>query len=213
MPMKLSAYSLAKVCGVPRTRIERLIREETPVTADTALNGGIPLLSSKQLFQIDPVDTKSLAKGAHTKDLPEIALEENMIVLTRSGTIGRVSIIPRYMEGWAGSEHATRILGKNPTVAGYLVAWLASAYGQCLVQRHAYGLVILEIDKEMIDAIPVPRADEGLIKEVGERVLRANQLRTAAFEMESAAVLEIEETISKLSRGKNTNRAKNTSTQ
>ena len=36
-PMKLSAYSLAKACGVPRTRIERLIREETPVTADTAL--------------------------------------------------------------------------------------------------------------------------------------------------------------------------------
>lgn len=37
IPMNLSAYSVAKVCGVPRTRIERLIREETPVTADTAL--------------------------------------------------------------------------------------------------------------------------------------------------------------------------------
>jgi addiction module HigA family antidote len=37
VPMKLSAYSVAKACGVPRTRIERLIREETPVTADTAL--------------------------------------------------------------------------------------------------------------------------------------------------------------------------------
>ena len=28
---------MAKACGVPRTRIERLAREETPVTADTAL--------------------------------------------------------------------------------------------------------------------------------------------------------------------------------
>jgi antitoxin HigA-1 len=37
VPMKLSAYSIAKACGVPRTRIERLVREETPVTADTAL--------------------------------------------------------------------------------------------------------------------------------------------------------------------------------
>jgi addiction module HigA family antidote len=37
VPMKLSAYLVAKVCDVPRTRIERLIREETPVTADTAL--------------------------------------------------------------------------------------------------------------------------------------------------------------------------------
>jgi hypothetical protein len=29
IPMKLSAYSVAKACGVPHTRIERLIREET----------------------------------------------------------------------------------------------------------------------------------------------------------------------------------------
>ena len=37
LPMKLTAYSVARACGVPRTRIERLVREETPVTADTAL--------------------------------------------------------------------------------------------------------------------------------------------------------------------------------
>lgn len=37
VPMKLTPYALARSCGVPRTRIERLAREETPVTADTAL--------------------------------------------------------------------------------------------------------------------------------------------------------------------------------
>jgi antitoxin HigA-1 len=36
-PMKLSPYAVAKAIGVPRTRIERLAREETPLTADTAL--------------------------------------------------------------------------------------------------------------------------------------------------------------------------------
>ena len=36
-PMGLSAYAVARACGVPRTRIERLVREETPVSADTAL--------------------------------------------------------------------------------------------------------------------------------------------------------------------------------
>jgi addiction module HigA family antidote len=35
--MKLTPYALAQACGVPRTRIERITREETPVTADTAL--------------------------------------------------------------------------------------------------------------------------------------------------------------------------------
>jgi len=37
VPMKLTPYAVARACGVPRTRIERLAREETPVTADTAL--------------------------------------------------------------------------------------------------------------------------------------------------------------------------------
>ncbi len=36
-PLSLSAYALATACRVPRTRIERLVREETPVTPDTAL--------------------------------------------------------------------------------------------------------------------------------------------------------------------------------
>src|ERR1700691_1573869 len=36
-PLKLSPYSIAKALGVPRTRIERIVREETALTADTAL--------------------------------------------------------------------------------------------------------------------------------------------------------------------------------
>lgn len=36
-PLDLSAGALAKQLGVPRTRIERLVKEETAITADTAL--------------------------------------------------------------------------------------------------------------------------------------------------------------------------------
>ena len=36
-PLRLTPYGVAKALGVPRTRVERLAREETPVTADTAL--------------------------------------------------------------------------------------------------------------------------------------------------------------------------------
>jgi addiction module HigA family antidote len=39
-PLKLTAYAVAAAIDVPRTRIERLAREETPVTADTALRLG-----------------------------------------------------------------------------------------------------------------------------------------------------------------------------
>jgi addiction module HigA family antidote len=40
LPMSLTPYAVAQACAVPRTRIERLAREEAPVTADTALRLG-----------------------------------------------------------------------------------------------------------------------------------------------------------------------------
>ncbi len=36
-PLHLKPYTLAKKLDVPRTRIERLVAEQTPVTTDTAL--------------------------------------------------------------------------------------------------------------------------------------------------------------------------------
>ncbi len=49
-PLGLSAGALAKVCGVPRTRIERIANEETAITADTALRLGKALGTSAQLW-------------------------------------------------------------------------------------------------------------------------------------------------------------------
>jgi addiction module HigA family antidote len=37
IPLRMSAGALAKVCGVPRTRIGRLANEQTGVTADAVL--------------------------------------------------------------------------------------------------------------------------------------------------------------------------------
>ncbi|OYX83865.1 MAG: addiction module antidote protein, HigA family [Rhizobiales bacterium 17-65-6] len=39
-PLSLTPYGMAKAIHVPRTRIERLAREEAPITADTALRLG-----------------------------------------------------------------------------------------------------------------------------------------------------------------------------
>ena len=160
-------------------------------------HGGIPLLSSKQILQIDPVEVKRLAKGAHTKDLPEIQLEENMIAVTCSGTIGRVQIIPKYMENWTANQHATCLFAAFRMNPGYLYAWLASDYGYCLMTRHAYGSVILEIDRDMLASIPIPFPDSNIRDEIGNLVLKANQLRDEAWRNEHDAISNLENLIAK----------------
>src|ERR1700745_1564630 len=37
IPLGLTPYAVAKACGVPRTRIARIVREELGISADTAL--------------------------------------------------------------------------------------------------------------------------------------------------------------------------------
>lgn len=50
VPLKLSAGALAKTCGLPRTRIERITAETTGITADTALRLSKALGTSAQLW-------------------------------------------------------------------------------------------------------------------------------------------------------------------
>lgn len=150
--------------------------------------GGIPLLSSKQIFQVDPIDIKRIARGAHAKDLPEIALHEDMLLVTCSGTIGKVQIVPSYMDGWTANQHANRVEAGTDVDAGYLYAWLSSAYGGILLRRLAYGSVILELDRDMLRSVPVPLLDPGRQAKVGELVRQANALRSEAWHAERTAI-------------------------
>ena len=52
VPLKMSAGALAKVCGLPRTRIERIASEQTGITADTALRLAKALGTTAQLCSI-----------------------------------------------------------------------------------------------------------------------------------------------------------------
>ena len=50
IPLGLSAGAIAKACGVPRTRIERVANEQTPIMADTALRLAKALGTPAQLW-------------------------------------------------------------------------------------------------------------------------------------------------------------------
>ena len=49
-PLNLSAGALAKRLSVPRTRIERIVNEETPVSPDTALRRSRALGTTAQFW-------------------------------------------------------------------------------------------------------------------------------------------------------------------
>ena len=71
-PLGLTPYALASACQISRTRIERLAREETRVTADTALRLGHYFGTTPQ-FWMNLQANYDLAVASGVADLKAIA--------------------------------------------------------------------------------------------------------------------------------------------
>jgi addiction module HigA family antidote len=74
-PLKLTPYAVSKACGVPRTRIERIAREELGITADTALRLG-RFFGIEPLFWLNLQNSYDLARtgaeiGSVLKRIPQ----------------------------------------------------------------------------------------------------------------------------------------------
>jgi type I restriction enzyme S subunit len=98
---------------------------------------GRVFIGGKQIGELDPSNKKYLsASGLSAKARSELEISENAILITRSGTIGRVAIAPRHWEKWMASEHIIRVIPADSGIAGFLHIFLASQYG------HALGCVV-----------------------------------------------------------------------
>ena len=82
---------------------------------------------------------------------------------------------------------------------GYLYAWLASDYGQCLIKCQTYGSVITHIDRKMLASLQIPLPKASIRDEIGNLVLKANQLRDEAWRNEQDAISKLERLISRQS--------------
>lgn len=151
---------------------------------------GVPFLGGKEILELDPRGEKYLSLKHHGERIAEqLTLDENMILITCSGTIGKVNIVPKHWQGWAGSQHILRAVPISADWAGYLYAWLSSEWALPLIRRHTYGAVVFEIDQYQLAQVPVPLlADITLMQEINNLVLRANELRYTAFTKEQEAL-------------------------
>lgn len=158
---------------------------------------GIPFIGGKEILELDPRGEKFLSLKHHGERITnESTLHENMILVTRSGTIGKVNIVPHHWEGWAGSEHILRAIPSSLNIAGYLYAWLSSEWALPLIRRHTYGAVVFEIDQYQLGEVPVPMPkNTSLIGEINTLVLDANKLRYLAFKKEEEALKCFNETV------------------
>ncbi|HDM8092962.1 TPA: restriction endonuclease subunit S [Yersinia enterocolitica] len=149
---------------------------------------GVPYMGGKDILSLDPRDDRYLSISQH-KDLiaEKLTLRENMLLVTCSGTIGKVTLVPKHWQGWVASHDLLRIL-PNRDWEGYLYAWLSSEWAQPLIRRYTYGAVVPHIDKNHVADVAIPLLAPSLMLEINQLVLCANQRRYQAFEKEQEAL-------------------------
>lgn len=154
---------------------------------------GSVFIGGKQISEIDPSGKKYLSNKIHGSRIEsELFLHQNMIIITRSGTVGKVNIVPKHWENWVANDHILRVTPANQDVAGYLYTWLNSEYGRVLIKRFTYGAVVDEIDNNHLSNVPVPiLKNSALLKKINDMALRANDLRTEAYNLEQLAIKEM----------------------
>lgn len=153
---------------------------------------GVPFLGGKEILELDPRGEKYLSRSKHKNLIQELTLHENMLLITRSGTIGKVVLVPSHWQNWTASEHLLRVNPVSDDVAGYLFVWLNSQWALPLIQRHTYGSVIFEITEYHLADVAVPLVEQSIMAEINQLALSANKLRTDAFNKEQQALAMFE---------------------
>ena len=151
---------------------------------------GINFFGGKQLLEIAPNTGKYLSFGKHNERIEnELKLKKNQLLITRSGTIGKVAIVPEHWSQWVASEDVIRITPSSNSIAGYLYAYLTSPYGYILLTRQSFGAVQDHISDKQVSDITIPLlSDMGTQEMINEKVLMANEKRTKAYKLEQEAL-------------------------
>lgn len=151
---------------------------------------GVPFFGGKQLYELDPTNKKYLSLKHHKKRIrDQLTLEENMVMITCSGTIGKITLVPKHWEGWTANQHIIRVEPASDDIAGYLYIYLMSDYGRELIKRFIYGAVVDEINDRHVADVPVPiLKDSSTQTEINRLALEANVKRTEAYNTEQEAI-------------------------
>lgn len=151
---------------------------------------GIPFVSSGSMLLADLTTLPRLRRlDAESGRLSYLRLRPGMMMISCSGTIGRMTYVRPDMDGVWSSQDVLKVV-PNPELIppGYLYAFLSSRYGMPLVVSGTYGAIIQHIEPVHISDLPVPRFGPAFEQDVAQAIDAAAAQRVAASSYRRAAL-------------------------
>ncbi len=140
----------------------------------------VPFYSGTQILQVRPFDLKYTPKDY--KPAAKHFVDKDWILITRSGSTGRVVMVTDNMAGAMVSEHVIRVICDGSIIDPYYVyAYLSTdKIGKILLEKGIYASVVDHITPDFVSTIPIPRLKPEKEKEIANKVRAAEIKRDEA---------------------------------
>ena len=106
------------------------------------------------------------------KQLDILTIHKGYILVSDSGTLGRVTYALSQHDGHVATNNLIRLVIDDLPLRGYLYEFLQSELGQSLMLKNAYGTNQEHLEPDIIAEIPIPLPkDRQVIEEIGNSVI------------------------------------------
>ena len=116
----------------------------------------------------------SKANAQVKKQLDALTIFKGYILVSDSGTLGRVTYALSQHDGHVATNNLIRIVVEDEALRGYLYEFLQSELGQSLMLKNAYGTNQEHLEPDIIADIPIPLPkDKSIIEQIGNAVIKS----------------------------------------
>jgi len=151
---------------------------------------GVPFMTGSSMQLADLSNLPMLSRrDAHGTKLRHLELQPGMVLISCSGTIGKMAYARQDMKGIWSSQDVLKVVADPEKIpSGYLYAYLSSKFGVPLLVSGTYGAIIQHREPLHIAELSVARLDDALEQEIHALVEEAAELRTKASQLKREAV-------------------------
>lgn len=136
----------------------------------------LPIYQPSTIVDIKPVPDGYISHLTKT-NIEALRVKRGQVLMTCSGTIGKVSYVSDTLDDKIFSHDLLRIDCKNTVDQGYIYTYLKSKIGNKILLTNSYGAVITHIEPEHLATVPIPNASHGIKKRIHDLIVHSFELR------------------------------------
>ncbi len=150
----------------------------------------LPIYQPSSITDVYPTPDGYISHKTQT-NIDALRVHAGQVLMTCSGTIGKVSFVSKTLDNQIFSHDLLRIDVNDPEDAGYIYAYLKSSTGSKILLTNSYGAVITHIEPEHLATVPIPNAPVDIKKRINDLVVGSYEMRDASNDLidEATALL------------------------